>query len=171
VYHSDPIINDLKAAWSFSAIFRRMDVFNQDAVRLAARQELRRQESERQLATNPEDQARLVESAKHLLQWYGIADSMALYFQRRDLWVLRVLVVLAVATAIFLQLSLDQTSSVWYFCYLPCLIAAYALFATAWWKDYHSKSLDYRALAEGLRVQIFWRMSGLHYPVSDHYLR
>jgi hypothetical protein len=37
--------------------------------------------------------------------------------------------------------------------------------------DIDSKSLDYRALAEGLRVQIFWRIAGLGDLVADHYLR
>jgi hypothetical protein len=38
-------------------------------------------------------------------------------------------------------------------------------------RDYHNKHLDYRALAEGLRVQLFWKLAGLKDEVSDHYLR
>ena len=36
--------------------------------------------------------------------------------------------------------------------------------------DYQNKHQDYRALAEGLRVQIFWRMAGLNDSVAEHYL-
>ena len=36
--------------------------------------------------------------------------------------------------------------------------------------DYQNKHQDYRALAEGLRVQIFWRMAGLNDAVAEHYL-
>jgi hypothetical protein len=48
---------------------------------------------------------------------------------------------------------------------------AYAVLSWAWWADYHTKYLDYRALAEGLRVQFFWRLAGLPDSVADHYLR
>ncbi len=37
-------------------------------------------------------------------------------------------------------------------------------------QELQTKYQDYRALAEGLRVQIYWRVSGLHEDVSDHYL-
>ena len=36
---------------------------------------------------------------------------------------------------------------------------------------YQTKYLDYRALAEGLRVQIFWRLAGVSEAAADHYLR
>lgn len=37
-------------------------------------------------------------------------------------------------------------------------------------QELQTKYQDYRALAEGLRVQIYWRMCGLREDVSDHYL-
>ena len=47
---------------------------------------------------------------------------------------------------------------------------AYTLYLWAkWWGDYDNKYFDYRALAEGLRVQIFWRIAGLRDSVADHY--
>jgi hypothetical protein len=33
------------------------------------------------------------------------------------------------------------------------------------------KYQDYRALAEGMRVQFYWRLAGLKLSVADHYLR
>ncbi|BCM94239.1 hypothetical protein IAD21_06142 [Abditibacteriota bacterium] len=36
--------------------------------------------------------------------------------------------------------------------------------------ELQNKYQDYRALAEGLRVQIYWRLAGLHEDVTDHYL-
>lgn len=36
--------------------------------------------------------------------------------------------------------------------------------------DFQNKFQDYRALAEGLRVQFFWRLGGLTDSVGDHYL-
>ncbi|MFH0733418.1 MAG: hypothetical protein V1773_02475 [bacterium] len=37
-------------------------------------------------------------------------------------------------------------------------------------KEYHRKYLDYRALAEGLRVQCYWDIACINEEVSDHYL-
>jgi hypothetical protein len=36
--------------------------------------------------------------------------------------------------------------------------------------DYQNKHLDYRALAEGLRIQFYWRLASLADRVEDHYL-
>jgi hypothetical protein len=52
------------------------------------------------------------------------------------------------------------------FCSALILLTWAELFA-----QFHSKYLDYRALAEGLRVQLFWRMCGIADSVADHYLR
>jgi hypothetical protein len=38
------------------------------------------------------------------------------------------------------------------------------------WRRYQNKHLDYRALAEGLRVQFHWTLAGMADDVSDHYL-
>jgi hypothetical protein len=37
-------------------------------------------------------------------------------------------------------------------------------------RDCQNKHQDYRALAEGLRIQIFWRIAGLNDSVADYYL-
>jgi hypothetical protein len=55
--------------------------------------------------------------------------------------------------------------------YLSFFIAAAGIFHFVKWQRYHNKNLDYRALAEGLRVQIFWHLGGLIDSVADHYLR
>ena len=38
-------------------------------------------------------------------------------------------------------------------------------------KEYQTKHLEYRTLAEGLRVQFFWKLAGYEEDVSQHYLR
>jgi hypothetical protein len=51
------------------------------------------------------------------------------------------------------------------------IAGAYGGYAWAKWNRYHGKYLDYRALAEGMRVQFFWVLVGLKKPVADYYLR
>jgi hypothetical protein len=49
-------------------------------------------------------------------------------------------------------------------------LVAIAIYRRARRNDYQNKYQDYRALAEGLRVQFFWRLAGLTECVADHYL-
>jgi hypothetical protein len=39
------------------------------------------------------------------------------------------------------------------------------------WDDFQARYLDYRALAEALRVQYFWKLAAIGHPVTDFYLR
>ena len=38
-------------------------------------------------------------------------------------------------------------------------------------RDAQGRYLDYRALAEGLRVQFYWRLAGLQHHAAENYLR
>jgi hypothetical protein len=96
----------------------------------------------------------------------GVADALALHFQRRVLLTMRSLHVLAALTGIAFLCYSDlpaavvvQTWAIWGF---------FALFGAggllAWLarrRDWHRKYVDYRALAEGLRVQRWWRRAGV----------
>jgi hypothetical protein len=55
--------------------------------------------------------------------------------------------------------------------YLILLLIAYFRYFRATRGHYKNKYLDYRALAEGLRMQFFWRLAGLPDTVATHYLR
>ena len=62
----------------------------------------------------------------------------------------------------------------------PILLGAYLVILVIPWlsyflivkpRDWQGKYLDYRALAEALRVQFFWRMAGIPLSAADFYLR
>jgi hypothetical protein len=55
--------------------------------------------------------------------------------------------------------------------YLGALLATWLYSLTVKRRDFQAKHLDYRALAEGLRVQYFWTAAGLRENVSDYYMR
>jgi hypothetical protein len=56
-------------------------------------------------------------------------------------------------------------------CY-PCMLSiAYGIYYWARRCDYQNKYQDYRALAEGMRVQFFWRLAGRADSVEANYLR
>ena len=55
--------------------------------------------------------------------------------------------------------------------YLALLATGFYIFRRARQRDVQGRWLDYRALAEALRVQVFWRWAGLTDSAGDHYLR
>jgi hypothetical protein len=96
----------------------------------------------------------------------GIADTLAMHFQKRVQLTMRGLHWLAALTGlVFLGYSeLPAASAAQYW----AIYGFFALFAAggllAWLarrRDWHRKYVDYRALAEGLRVQRWWRRAGV----------
>ena len=55
--------------------------------------------------------------------------------------------------------------------YLAATLLAIGFFAYAKRLRFQEKHMDYRALAEGLRVQFFWKLASLPDEAADHYLR
>jgi hypothetical protein len=54
--------------------------------------------------------------------------------------------------------------------YLLTLLAAYMVYYRAKRRDLHERFVEYRALAEGVRVQIYWAACGVDRAVLDSYL-
>lgn len=54
--------------------------------------------------------------------------------------------------------------------YLLMLVAAYAVYYVARRSDIHNRYVEYRALAEGMRVQCHWAACGIRRNVADFYL-
>ncbi len=89
-----------------------------------------------------------------LVRAYCCADALAREFQRKDLWLIGLVAVVFFASLLVKPLFL-------------------VVFAAVWWgrrQQIENRFFDYRALAEGLRVAIFWRMAGLKQRVSLNYL-
>jgi hypothetical protein len=97
---------------------------------------------------------------------FAAADTLAIHFQKRVLWAMRCIHVLAAATGIAFIAYSDLPAGVpvqYYAIYLFIALFAAGL-AVAWLarrRDWHRKYIDYRALAEGLRVQRYWRRAGV----------
>jgi hypothetical protein len=151
--------------------------FNQDVVRYGNASKLQNRIRKGQkylLADTPlwQDLVSLSPAFQTMLGVYSTANTLARHFQSR----IRLLTWLVLGIG-FAMLSCYG----WYTSiatHLPALIGYFILFSIGWgilwlhqWRAYHSKNLDYRALAEGLRVQIFWHLGGVTDSVADHYLR
>jgi hypothetical protein len=155
---------------AYHLIFLRTDQFNRDSrlldSKLAA---LHKLSKENLFSGNRES---LPDSLKRIMERYAAADSLAIHFQRRTITILRVLFLLVFIGVCFFQAYSDIKALVWFLIsYMSILGVAYICYALAKWKAFHGKYLDYRALAEGMRVQFFWVLAGLKKPVADYYLR
>lgn len=94
------------------------------------------------------------------------ADCLAIRFQKHVLRTLRSIHVLAALTGVAFVAYSDLPADVPYQFYgIYVFIALFGAGGVLAWlasrRDWHRKYIDYRALAEGLRVQRFWRQAGV----------
>jgi hypothetical protein len=95
----------------------------------------------------------------HLFQ---AADSLALHYQRRVNSSLGVIHLLAILMGLmFLVYSEYDGPGYMVLTFLALFFAGVAVHLIGSNREWHRKYLDYRALAEGLRVQLYWNLSGV----------
>ncbi|MGH9970765.1 MAG: hypothetical protein ACREBG_23645 [Pyrinomonadaceae bacterium] len=156
---------------SYGRIFERMDTFNRDANNLCPRIGAEIEKNRQYVIPEPKALA-LSEAERFILDRYAIADTLAVYFQRWRRLTLITLFLIAVVAVFSFEVYADLLAHPFILAIYPLSLAtAASLYLVAKRKDFQNKHLDYRALAEGLRVQLFWSVSGLSDEVADHYLR
>jgi hypothetical protein len=156
---------------AYKQILNRIDTFNRDVCRIGSTKEMAFSKS--YVISKEKD---LPPSSKTILEHYAIADSMAMYFQRITRKTFFSLFIIAVLAVLFFELyahfPLEDKPIILLACYPFFLGLAFCLYVLAKKWEWQHKYLDYRALAEGLRVQFFWSLSGFsNEEVSRHYLQ
>lgn len=158
-------------ARTFREIWQRTDDFNRDATRLTVRGGHSRSGTRRHLLSDA-DVTPLSERIRAIHRCYGFADALSMHFQQWTRRTLRGLLLLVFVASGALQLErLRPQTRALSIIYFAALASAYG-----WWlwsrrARFQTRHLDYRALAEGLRVQFFWQLAGLPGCTADHYLR
>ncbi len=120
---------------------------------------------------NPDDKGH-----EELLGQFITLDAMAIHFKKKSQLLFQIyfwcLLISGTTLLLFSKGALSSTLRINILLpvYLITIIAASmaALYGNK--KKLKNNSLDYRTFAEGLRVQIFWRMAGVSEDVTDHYL-
>jgi len=145
----------------YQAIFDRMGKFNRDSVKNGPG-------SGYALAqVDPEE---LPEGVKTIERLFHTTDSLATTFQRRFLVALRLgysLAILAGLCFIVYADLVDINLMIYGYVGLVCLvIATLQLEARGGWQQSY---LEYRVLAEALRVQFYWRLAGVEMDSSYRY--
>lgn len=144
---------------AFRMVFAHADEFNVDAAKYAERI-LASGTSIDDTAPHAADGDTQAQSSPPAL--FLAADWLAIHFQRRVLLAMRVIYLVAfvmgVAFTMYDNLP-DQDNMLFVFMFL--FATGVVVSAVAKRRGWHRKYLDYRALAEGLRVQCYWRRAGI----------
>ncbi len=95
-------------------------------------------------------------------RFFRVADGLAVHYQGRVNSSLRATHALAILMGlVFLIYSEYDGSRYMVLGFLALFFAGFAMHIIGESREWHRKYLDYRALAEGLRVQIYWNLSGV----------
>ena len=154
-------------AASFQTLCSRMERFNGESVRHSIAPHL----APAAEALLPGIHSRSP-SSQSLATAFATADLLARHYQRQT----RTVLILTLLFAALLALTFELYAEVLHWRALPAgYLAAFAsLTGMLLWqsrRDVQGRYLDYRALAEGLRVQFYWRLAGLPDSASSSYLR
>lgn len=156
----------------------RIDEFNRNVEKCGSKTENAMKISRQYLFPALDDPGTL-EFAGKIGRRFAAADVISQHFQKRRHQTLQLIFLTFVLAFGLLEFYEYFNSSLlahqhWAPWLLPGYIAllgiAYLIFVHANGRHYQDNHLDYRALAEGLRVQLFWKLVGLPNRVFDHYL-
>jgi hypothetical protein len=177
ITHIIPIGQEAKQFFrTFDSTCDRRNDFNRDLKRRWRATEKCRSKELKSLPVENESDPRL-KVLLSLREQYAAADALASYFQRWTnitVYLLGALVFVAsIAFAYHSTLAPPEARrNPWSLAlYLVLLAIAGGVHSLAEHWKFHSKFLDYRAVAEGLRVQFFWCLGGVRKSTADHYLR
>lgn len=146
---SDTSLADANMPLAFHTMFRRASEFNADCATYHAEIDQARNDAE-------------LSSACATDRLFHAADWLAIHFCQRVLLAMRTIYTLAALMAVAFNIYdnvPDQDSFIYVF--LLLFVAGVVLSTIAKRRDWHRKYLDYRALAEGLRVQSYWQRAGI----------
>lgn len=141
----------------YRLIFARMAEFNADISRYDAQIDAGRYD-----LPAPPQSSGLDRAIAPLGELFVAADWLAGHFQRQFHRMLRI----THAVAVLMGVAYIGYSDVYQHpavigLFLGFFMVGFALFALAGQRAWHRKYLDYRTLAEGLRVQYFWAVAGI----------
>jgi fatty-acid desaturase len=153
-------------------IFRRSNEFSHDAMRFAEQIE-----NEKYDLVEAEDLGILPDGIDIVNELFCKADWLAIRYQKKTLLNFRVAHVLSFLMGICFILFADfRTWPQLMFGFLLFFAITYLVQIYAKRKNWHRKYLDYRGLAEGLRVQFYWAAGGVAREIEskfahDHFLQ
>jgi hypothetical protein len=165
---------DGTSAEDFEGSYKLLDQYNAD-VRDKRDNNTRKVVGSRCALCHGQEASGLTPAMEWVASVYSWADTLAIHFAARSLWLWRaVFVLLAIASAALSLLhTIPQLEDDWrpHVLYYSALALAVLLALLEVRDKRRQRHEDYRALAEALRVQFFWLAAGLRDMASENYLR
>jgi hypothetical protein len=161
--------NDDDAVADFEVMMRRLDAFNRD---VAAGVEPACQECDC-LLPGHEDGSAVPAYCRRVAQCYRAADQVSLRFNELTKTTLKALLAFALLALAGFEVYahvLPYNVALW-LVYPVSLLIGWFVYRFARRREVENRYLDYRALAEALRVQFFWSLAGIPRSVSEDYLQ
>lgn len=138
-------------------IFQRSGEFSRDAMRFSDQIEV-----EKYSLLDDKKKDYLPRGIDEINRIFGIADWLAIHYQKKTFFTLRITHVLAFLMGLMFILYSDLEAQPYLMLlFLLFFLAAAAVQYVAKRDGWHRRYLDYRALAEGLRVQFYWAAAGV----------
>jgi hypothetical protein len=167
--------DDRVAGGPYEAMIGRIDKFNLDVQRLA---DLGASlESSRRKLISDDEFERIPESAQQFGNAYAAADCLSIHYGLKTRSTFRILFQLAFGSALLFELSshillpfMPGWMKATFLIYPLIWLIPYMIWRRAHQGDFQNKFQDYRALAEGLRVQFFLDLVGMPGSVDNQYL-
>jgi hypothetical protein len=143
--------------FDYDLMLDRLGEFSRD---LQRRQEAVQTSARSLLEASPE--LPLPSGAEFADRLYAMADWMAVHYQRKFSRGLFLSYALAVAMGVVFIIYSEFIEQ-WPLAvlFMALFIVGFAFHAVGERREWHRKYLDYRALAEGLRVQVYWNLAGV----------
>ncbi len=148
----------------YEIVLQRMSEFSRDAQRHAAAIERAPN------ALLPGDGTEFDDSVRTIANLFGVVDWLAMHYQRRYFGALRVVCFFAFAAGLcfigYGDLSGHESMIYPYLAFMAASIGTYLVAKRGAWQRRH---LDYRVLAEALRVQFYWAVAGVEPPALSRF--
>jgi len=142
---------------TYVKVFERTSEFNREA-----REHRTEIERESWPLVGKEDAHRLPRSTQTIHRLFCAADWLAIHYQSKRLQALRVTHSLAFLMGLMFLFYADfEARRPFVLVFFACFLAAFLMHSHASRRGWHAKYLEYRTLAEGLRVQFYWAAAGV----------
>ena len=152
----EPRTKDIPA--QHQSIFARSGEFSADA-----RQYSERIAAEKYSLASEEKSPFLPDGIESIDRLFGVADWLAIHYQKKTLTTLQAVHALAFLMGMMFMMYSDFDAQTFYMIAFLTLFGLAALVRyVAQKRAWQRKYLDYRALAEGLRVQFYWAAAGVN---------
>jgi hypothetical protein len=141
----------------YEVMLHRLQDFGRDKAKYATAIE---QEAANLLENAPE--LELPIGTRTISKQHGVADWLAIHFQKRiSLGLISIHSIAVVIGLIFIIYSEFDGFDFLVNVFLVAFLVGFLIYKLGERRQWHRKHLDYRALAEGLRVQFYWSLAGV----------